>query len=1017
MSHEIEKKIVNIIETDLPGDLVEQCKLYWQSFRENTDADYFSACRSNNKESVRLFESLPKVWSCSEVVARWCIRYPQWLPDLCEMILAERGLLYKDYESLWLEQAITPDTTSGIKQGDEEHFYKLLRQFRNQQMLRIIWRDINGWSDLQNTTRELSALAEVCINAVRSYYVQPDSELTQEFGLPYNDINEAQELIVIAMGKLGAWELNLSSDIDLIFAYQDEGNTVGGKKQIDNATYFVRLGKKIIAALNNATEDGFVFRVDMRLRPFGDGGALASSFNALENYYQLHGREWERYAMIKARVVAGSKEATDELMQMLRPFVYRRYMDYGAYASMRELKLMITQQVKRKGMQGNVKLGPGGIREVEFIGQVFQLIRGGRDVHYQRREILNILEILKKEQRLPEYVVNELVQAYVFLRNTEHRLQALKDQQTHQLPETNLEKNRLAYAMNFDSWQSFNKVLDEFRKKVHSHFEQVFDAPQTEADSGDEILNQIWMQQTPDELYEKALIKLGFNEPSQVIKTLSNLRESRAFQTRSTKGQTRLNQLMPMVIGAVGQAENADVTLQRLIDIIEQVATRSVYLSLLIENPLALSQLVKLCEQSSWITRYISQHPLLLDDLLDPRSLYVPATKESLQQECYLKITETDPDDEERIADVVRHFKQSNLLRVAAADLANAVSLMRVSDHLSWIAEVVLDVTLEQAWQYMLQRHGRPECSAAGQVCDKGFAIIGYGKLGGYELGYSSDLDLVFLHGAENEQDLTVIENENENSIATSTSGSVTEANPLSNQVAARPRPITNSVFFARLGQRLIHLLSARTGAGTLYEVDMRLRPDGASGMLVSSIKSYEKYQQTKAWVWEHQALVRARAITGDVAIIQQFNQIRKDVLTQSRNISDLKAEVLKMREKMRQSLSRGTKEMFDIKQDEGGIVDIEFIVQFGVLAWAHDYPELCERTDNINLLQVLQKIGKFSQTESESLTAAYIDYRQRLHLLALQENMGIVALPEFEVQRSYVSSIWKRLFLMEEPI
>jgi len=1008
MSHEIEKKIFNIIETELPDDLVAQCKLHWQAFRENTDPEYFSACLSNNDESLRLFESLPKVWSCSEVAARWCIRYPQWLPDLSKLILAESGLVQKDYQALWLDQTIESD----ISRCDEKCFYKSLRKFRNQNMLRIIWRDISGWSDLQNTTRELSALAEICINAARTYYVHHDSELTQDFGLPFNDVNEAQELIVIAMGKLGAWELNLSSDIDLIFAYQDEGSTIGGKKQIDNASYFVRLGKKIIAALNNVTEDGFVFRVDMRLRPFGDGGALASSYNALENYYQIHGREWERYAMIKARVVAGSKEAADELMQMLRPFVYRRYMDYGAYGSMRELKLMITQQVKRKGMQGNVKLGPGGIREVEFIGQVFQLIRGGRDVRYQRRELLNVLEIIKKEKRLPDYVVNELVQAYIFLRNTEHRLQALKDQQTHQLPETDLEKTRLAYAMNFDNWQNFNKALKGFRKKVHSHFEQVFDAPQTETDSGNETLKQIWMDQVPDELTQKALIKLGYKEPAQVVKTLTDLRESRAFQTRSTQGQTRLNQLMPMVLGAVGQVENADVTLQRLIEIIEQVATRSVYLSLLIENPLALSQLVKLCEQSTWVTRYISQHPLLLDDLLDPRSLYVPATKESLQQECYLKIAETDPKDEERIADVVRHFKQSNLLRVAAADLANAVSLMRVSDHLSWIAEVVLDVTLEQAWQYMLQRHGRPVCSAAGQVCDKGFAIIGYGKLGGYELGYGSDLDLVFLHGAQNEQDLTVVPNGN--TLAASISGSVSESNSLSSQATTLPRPIVNSVFFARLGQRLIHLLSARTGAGTLYEVDMRLRPDGASGMLVSSIQAYEKYQHTKAWVWEHQALVRARAIAGDSAIIQQFNQIRKSVLTQTRNISELQAEVLTMREKMRKSLSRGTKEMFDIKQDEGGIVDIEFIVQFSVLAWAHEYPELCERTDNINLLQVLQKIGKFLETESVSLTEAYIGYRRRLHLLVLQENRGLVEMPEFESHRKCVSSLWKRLFLTE---
>lgn len=994
MSLEIEKKILDIIETDLPDPLVSQCKLYWQSFLENIESEYFSAALNENSETQRLFESLPKVWTCSEVVARWCIRYPQWLLDLSPLILARNGLAFKDYQALWLEHAIALN----IAVTDEKTLYKALRQFRNQHMLRIIWRDISGWSDLQNTTHELTALAEVCINAARSYYVQADSALTQEFGLPYNASNEVQELIIIAMGKLGAWELNLSSDIDLVFAYQDDGTTSGGKKQIDNASYFVRLGKKLIGALNNATEDGFVFRVDMRLRPFGEGGALASSFNTLENYYQLHGREWERYAMIKARVVAGGTEVADELMQMLRPFVYRRYMDYGAYESMRELKSMISQQVKREGMQGNVKLGAGGIREVEFIGQVFQLIRGGRDEQYQCREILKVLEILKQEQRLPDYVINELVQAYVFLRQTEHCLQALKDQQTHQLPETELEKIRLAYAMNFDNWQSFIKVLDDFRITVHSHFDQVFAAPQTETDSGNESLKQVWTQQIPDESINETLIELGYQNPAQVIKTLTDLRASKAFQTRTTQGQQRLNKLMPMVIGAVGQVTNADLTLQRLIEIIEQVARRSVYLSLLIENPLALSQLVKLCEQSAWVTHYISQHPLLLDDLLDPRSLYVPATKESLQQECYSRIAETDLDDEERVADVIRHFKQSNVLRVAAADLANAVSLMRVSDHLSWIAEVVLDVTLEQAWRYMVQRHGRPVCNVAGQVCDKGFAIIGYGKLGGYELGYGSDLDMVFLHGAENDQDLTVVPTEDISA------------------ASVKARPIVTSIFFARLGQRLIHLLSAQTGAGTLYEVDMRLRPDGASGMLVSSIKTYEKYQHTKAWVWEHQALVRARAITGDPVIIQAFNQIRKEVLIQSRNSTELKAEVVKMREKMRQSLSCSTTELFDIKQGAGGIVDIEFMVQFGVLAWAYDYPELCEHTDNVSLLHVLHKIGKFSEQDSAGLTEAYKRYRRRLHLLALQENKGLVERTEFESDRKYVSALWKGLLLAADP-
>ncbi len=994
MSAEIENKIVNrvakAINGNIPAELAAQCQLFWQSFVENSaqaclaDKPIDTGVANWNEPFV---ESLTKVWACSEVAARWCIRYPQWLLDLGKSNLTESSLSQADFQVLWMQQEITQDNEAALYTG--------LRQFRNQQMLRIIWRDIAGWSDLQNTTQELTALAEVCINVACGFYAQADSEFSREFGQPFNQNNELQELIVIAMGKLGARELNVSSDIDLIFAYQSEGETAGGVKRISNADYFVRLGKKVIAALNNTTQDGFVFRVDMRLRPFGEGGVLVSSFNALENYYQIHGREWERYAMIKARVVAGSEAAAIELMQMLRPFVYRRYMDYGAYESMRDLKKMIVQQVKRKGMQQNVKLGAGGIREVEFIGQVFQLIRGGRDVSYQQRDLLTVLELIKQQQRLPDYVVNELTQAYIFLRHTEHRLQERLDQQTHQLPDTEIEQQRLAYGMGYKSWQDFSIQLDAHREKVHSHFEQVFDAPQAEAASADTNTELIWSQQLAEEQAVEVLQELGYDKPQQALKVLNDLRNSKAFHTRTTQGQKRLNQLMPMIIAAVSQVEAAELTLQRVTVIIEQIARRSVYMSLLIENPLALSQLIKLCSQSIWVTGYISAHPLLLDELLDPRSLYIPATRQALQQECSNKIAETDPDDEERIADVIRHFKQSNVLRVAAADLANAVTLMRISDYLSWIAEVILDAILEQAWHTMVQRHGRPACNSLisnseNKTCDKGFAIIGYGKLGGYELGYGSDLDMVFLHGAQNDQAMTDIS-------AAST---------------ASPRAVVNSVFFARLGQRLIHLLGMRTAAGTLYEVDMRLRPNGASGMLVSGIHAYEKYQKTKAWVWEHQALVRARAISGDPIIMQRFNEIRKSVLSQPRDINTLKTEVISMREKMRQSLSRGTKETFDIKQDKGGLVDIEFIVQFAVLAWANKFPELCEFTDNINLLQTLQKIKIVSKDDAQQLTETYKKYRQRLHRLALQEQKGVVDINKYKKQKEHVISVWNNILL-----
>ena len=978
MPTEFEKKIQESIENKIPAEFYDATTLLWSSF---TDAN--ESILKDFQCDQDVLQSLARVWTCSEVAARWCIRYPQWLVNLSQINLSSKAYSRDDFSVEWKKESENIE--------NDEDLLKKLREYRNQQMLRIIWRDICNWSTLENTCLELSRLAVSCIEIARNYYSHPNSNFTEEFGQPFNDDNNEQELLVVAMGKLGAGELNLSSDIDLIFSYPMDGKTKGGKNNIDNADYFTRLGKKIIAALNNTTEDGFVFRVDMRLRPFGDGGALASSFNALENYYQIHGREWERYAMIKARVVVGDNNLKNELMTTLKPFVYRRYLDYGAYESMRDLKGMISKQVQKKGMESNVKLGAGGIREIEFIGQVFQLIRGGRDARYQQRPILTILDLIKEDDRLPEYVVNDLKKAYVFLRNTEHRIQAVNDRQTHQLPTTDIEQTRLAYSMNFENWDEFKSVLDKHRDKVQSYFEQVFDAPQTEEDSDENHFNQIWLAQFTGEDVADELKKIGYENTELVLKTLADLKASKSFQTRTTEGQKRLNKLMPMLIGAVGQVENSDLTLQRVIEIVEQIARRSVYMVLLIENPLALSQLIKLCEQSSWVSHYISKHPLLLDDLLDPRSLYLPATKESLLEECTKKLVELKNNDEEQVADTVRHFKQSNVLRIAAADLASAVSLMQISDHLSWLAEVVLTVTLEQAWETLVKRYGSPITAEKKNQYEKGFAIIAYGKLGGGELSYSSDLDMVFLHVDQSDDMMTVIDEAIE--------------------AVNKPSSIVCKVFYMRLGQRLIHLLTTRTAAGRLYEADLRLRPNGESGMLVSSVSAYSRYQNTKAWVWEHQALVRARAVCGDGAIIKEFESIRKNVLTIKRDKNTLKDEVIKMREKMRQSLSKDTEQQFDIKQGVGGLVDIEFIVQYCVLAWANESPELCDYTDNIRLLMQLEKVGKLPSSDSEILIKNYKKYRQRVHRLALQEQKGIVSVDKYKQQREEVGLVWRKIF------
>ena len=965
---------MNITEQvkQLPELLQESVKIQWQSFVE-------SAVDVNSLPD-EITESLVKVWACSEFVMQACVRYPQMFLEL-----VQSGDLLKSYADDHYSQSISID----LNLSDEAGLSKQLRLFRRREMLRIVWRDIAGWAELQETTNDLSLMAEACIDYALSTLYQWQCN---ELGTPVNEEGIAQQLVVLGMGKLGAWELNVSSDIDLIFALPEEGEVKGGSKSLTNSEFFTRLGKKLIQALDQQTADGFVFRVDMRLRPFGETGPLVASFSAFENYYLVHGRSWERYAMVKVRVVAGDREQGNDLLSTLKPFVYRRYLDFGAYESLRELKVMIAQEVKRKGMKNNVKLGAGGIREIEFIAQVFQLIRGGRDTNLQERRVLLVLDLLAEKNLLPGYVVNELKTAYVFLRHTEHRIQEYQDRQTHNLPDDDIGQARLALGMGFDSWELFLNVLTQHRENVEAHFDQVFVAPQTEESSTDaeseeksdiQRLEALWYNKLDEQDAADLLSENGFSDSAAALKQLITLHKSRQYASLSRQGQTRLDRLMPLLLGALKQVDNVDITFERILSLITNVARRSVYLALLLENPMALSQLIKLCSASPWIARYLQQLPILLDELMDSRSLYQPPVKAELEKELRQRLQQIDMDDVELGMDALRHFKQSNVLRVAAADIADVLPLMKVSDHLSWIAEVVLDEALEQAWRHLVSRHGRPVCKLAGGLCDKGFAVIGYGKLGGNELGYGSDLDMVFLHGSES------------NSL-------MTQADEQKNEKA-----IAAPVFFARLGQRVIHLLTAHTSAGVLYEADMRLRPDGASGLLVTNLQSYRDYQLKKAWLWEHQALVRARVVAGDPQIAEQFTAIRREVLSQQRNQSDLRKEVIDMRNRMRKELSKEKKGQFDLKQGAGGIVDIEFMVQYGVLAWAFEKPDLLEYTDNIRLLEALASADLMARADVDVLSDAYRTFRARLHKMALQEQPALVDAEEYSELSTAVRQIW----------
>lgn len=945
----------------IPQPLQERVQRQWQSLSEATpDLNLAPA----------VFAPLVRVWACSEFVAEACVRHPDLLPGLLDSGDLQRSYPRGHYRarlSALLEEV-----------ADEAQLGVRLRRFRRREMVRIAWRDLAGHSELNEVMTDLSELAEACIDLALEHLYRWHCV---QWGTPCNVDGVPQRLVVLGMGKLGARELNFSSDVDLIYAYREDGETRDGRRRLSNQEFFIRLGQRLGNVLSAITAEGHVFRVDTRLRPFGESSALALSFAAMEDYYQVHGREWERYAMIKARVVAGDREAGAELMAMLKPFVYRRYVDYGVFQSLREMKAMIGREVQRKGMENNVKLGAGGIREVEFIGQAFQLIRGGREPTLQVRRILSVLEALRGFGWLPDFVVDELTASYAFLRTTEHRLQEYQDRQTHDLPADDTGRLRLAWSMGFENWAAFIAVLRDHMRRVHEHFEQVFAAPQTEHAESDTLdLTGVWQGNLDAEQACHALAQAGYTDTAEVYRLVQQVRQGRAFLSLSNQGRTRMNHLMPLLLGAVGQGEQPDITLQRLLHLVETIARRSAYLALLVENPMALSQLVRLCGASPWIASQLAHSPLLLDELLDPRSLYAPPRRSALSNELRQRMLYVAPDDQEAQMDALRHFKQANTLRVAAADVMEAVPLMVVSDHLTELAEVLLEETLTLAWRHLVARHGHPACGE-GRACDTGFAIIAYGKLGGIELGYGSDLDIVFLHSNES-------------------AGRQTDGE----------RAVDNAVFYARLAQRIIHILGTRTAAGVLYEVDTRLRPSGASGLLVSSLDAFAAYQESEAWTWEHQALVRARGVAGDPAVIDAFERIRRAILGRPREPGKLRQEVREMRERMRTRLAKGGAEKFDLKQDPGGIADIEFMVQYGVLAWAHEYPALLDFTDNIRLLERLAQAGRLPPADADLLADAYRVYRARVHRLTLLEQPALVAGSEFDALRAQVSRIWREL-------
>lgn len=893
-------------------------------------------------------------------------RFPEWLTDIItHPPQADERCFYQQ----WLNERLA-------SVFDELALMKVLRLFRRYILVRLEWSQLTRTSNEEQILLQLTQLAEVIIVTTRDWLYELSCK---EWGTPCNLQGQAQPLLILGMGKLGGGELNFSSDIDLIFTYPEHGQTQGGRRELDNAVFFTRLGQRLIKTLDQITEDGFVYRVDMRLRPLGDGGPLVLSFSAMEDYYQEQGRDWERYAMVKAKILGDQQEPyTKELYQMLKPFVYRRYIDFSVLQSLRNMKSMIEREVRRRGLTNNIKLGAGGIREIEFIVQVFQLIRGGRVVGLQTRSLLTALQVIEQESLLSVNEVDTLRENYLFLRRCENLLQAIHDEQTQALPDDELDRIRIATSMNFNDWYEFEFDLAKRMQFNRQVFNQLIGEDTSESVSNSKQYNEqfddLWVPDLQLSDVTSVLTSYSHDDAEKLYQMLCQFRDDIGKRTIGVRGREILDQLMPRLLELVCTDKNTLVLLSRILHLLVNIVSRTTYLELLLEYPTALKQLIRLCSASPMISEQLAHYPILLDELIDINSLYQTVSPNEYKSELYQYLLRIEVDDEEQQLEALRQFKQMQLLHIAAADVEQVLNTMKVSDHLTYVAESLIDFVVQIAWNQMVARYGKPTHLTDNQ---KGLVIIAYGKLGGWELGYGSDLDLVFLHDCP---------------VDSMTNGD---------------KQIDSRQFYLRLVQRIIHLFNVRTSFGILYEVDVRLRPQGDAGLLACSLNAFYDYQMHEAWTWEHQALVRARAVYGEIELIKRFNQIRHNVLCKPREEKVLKTEVREMREKMRTHLGTTEQHRFNLKIDEGGIGDIEFLSQYLVLNYAHQYPKMTTWSDNVRILELAANYQIMDRQEAEQLTKAYIDMRNEIHQLSLQLLPSTVDDSYFKLEKQIVNQSW----------
>jgi glutamate-ammonia-ligase adenylyltransferase len=912
-------------------------------------------------------ESLPQVLAASDFVRETCSRDAA----LVHALVADGDLASSRSASAFVDQA-----AAGAVCAEDAAFVSWIRQWRRREMVRIAWRDIAGWADVEETLADLSALADAAVDAALRHAT---AQLAVRFGQPRSESGAVQPLIVVGMGKLGGGELNFSSDIDLVFLFPEHGET-DGMRPIANEEFFTRLGQALIRLLDAPTVDGFVFRVDMRLRPFGDSGPLVASFASFEDYLLRHGRAWERYAWVKARALTASEAYAEPYANAVRPFVYRRYLDYGVFESLREMKALIEREVERRDLADNVKLGPGGIREIEFVVQAVQLVRGGQDRRLQTPSLLRALTAIEATALLPAGTVSELRAAYLFLRRLENRLQMVGDQQLHALPVDAEACARLARSLGHTDWPELRAAIDQHRAVVSGHFKRIVFAP--DAEKARSVLGvdlgPLWESGDGVADVARTLAEAGVAEAPEAARLLEEFRTGVVARRLDAPGRRRVRELMPQLIADIVAAGGELATLRRVLRILEAIGSRSVYFALLQESPAARRRLVDLSAHGDFLAGQIAAHPLLLDELIDDRLLRELPDREALARELALRLEQVTDDDPERQVEAMRQFQRAAVFRIAVADLTGRLPVMRVSDRLTDVAELIVEQAMALAWAQITQQFGTPMCDEGSERRAVTVCAVGYGKLGGIELGYTSDLDLVFLHDSSGER-----------------------------QETDAARPLDNQVFFVRLAQRIVHLLTMHSRAGRLYEVDMRLRPSGKGGMLVTSIAAFGDYQRGDAWTWEHQALLHARSVAGAAPLRAAFEALRLELLQTAVRRDTLRDEVKAMRERMRRELSRAGAGEVDLKQDPGGIADIEFLAQYWALRWAGEQPPVAMYSDTIRQLESVGSVDLVPQATVDVLTHAYRAYRERIHHRALADQPPVVADGEFAAERRAVLEIW----------